>query len=77
MVLVRQTFLGRKTYKMGNVFETRVWEWDGTNRFTESGRRKVFGEGISAIAENEAKANRLIDSYINPAKGWKYNAVRS
>lgn len=75
MVLLRQTMLGSNVYKLQDGFKARVWEWNGINSFTE-GSKGRFGEGISAIAEDEAKARLMIAQYAANLKGWRSNAVR-
>jgi len=68
--------LGTTVYKLHNDLKARVWEWDGKSSLTEGSKSRLFGEGISAIAEDEAKARLMINQYAANLKGWKSNAVR-
>lgn len=76
MYLVRRTKMGLSSaFKMQPNTPQRVWEWDGTNRFTDGSKSKIFGEGWSAIAPNIASANLLIDEYVTNLKKWDIHAI--
>jgi hypothetical protein len=60
----------KSVFPMQSHTPSRVWEWDGTNRFTDGSKSKIFGEGWSAIAATVAKADLMIDEYVYNLKKW-------